>query len=115
MKILELIMMKYLFLRLLCVLLYATVATSALAADDDFVPAYQNEGNYKEDKYNSIEDETGKYITRDGGRNYYTSGKKNGFRVNENDEESTDETIGILTFVLAPAAIIYMNVIGWWE
>jgi len=114
-KILELIMMKHLFSSLLCVLLYLTGTTSVFAADDEFAPAYQNEGNYAEDEYHSTEDETGKYLTRDSGRNYYTSGKKNGFRVNENNEESTDETIGILTFVLAPAAIVYMNVIGWWE
>jgi len=107
--------MKYLFSSLLVVLLCSAGATSVLAADDEFVPAYQNEGNYKEDEYHSLEDETGKYLTRDSGRNYYTSGKKNGFRVNENDEESTDETIGIMTFVLAPAAIVYMNIIGWWD
>jgi len=107
--------MKYLFSSLLVVLLCSAGVTSVFAADDEFVPAYQNEGNYNEDEYHSIEDETGKYLTRDSGRNYYTSGKKNGFRVNENNEESTDETIGIMTFVLAPAAIVYMNIIGWWE
>lgn len=114
-KILELIMMKHLLSSLLFLLLCSVATTSVFAADDEFVPAYQNEGNYKEDKYHTNEDLTGKYVTRDSGRNYYTSGKDNGFRVNENNEESTDETIGILTFVLAPAAIIYMNVIGWWE
>lgn len=108
-------MMKHLISNFLFVLLCLVGATTVFAANDEFVPAYQNEGNYSSDDYNSVEDETGKYLTRDSGRNYYTSGKKNGFRVNENDEESTDETIGILTFVLAPAAIIYMNVVGWWE
>ena len=91
-----------------------TIASASVTAEE-FTPAYQNEGNYKEDKYHTNEDVTGKYVTRKSGRNYYTSGKENGFRVNENDEESTDETIGILTFVLAPAAIVYMNIIGWWE
>jgi hypothetical protein len=108
-------MMKHLFSSLLFIFICSLGATSVFAADDGFVPAYQNEGNYKEDKYHSNEDLTGKYTTRDSGRLYYTSGKKNGFRVNENDEESTDETIGIMTFVLAPAAIVYMNIIGWWE
>jgi len=107
--------MKHLFSNLLFVLLCFAGTTSVFAADDEFVPAYQNEGNYSSDEFNTVEDETGKYLTRNGGRTYYTSGKKNGFRVNENNEESTDETIGIMTFVLAPAAIIYMNVIGWWE
>ena len=108
-------MMKYLFSNLLLVLLCFAGASSVFAADDEFVPAYQNEGNYSSDEFNTVEDGTGKYLTRNSGRTYYTSGKKNGFRVNENNEESTDETIGIMTFVLAPAAIIYMNVIGWWE
>ena len=49
------------------------------------------------------------------GRTYYTSGKENGFRVNENNEESTDETIGIMTLLIAPATLIYMNLVGWWE
>jgi hypothetical protein len=108
-------MIKHISSNFLCIVLLLVGSTSAFAQSDEFVPAYQNEGNYAEDEYNSIEDETGKYVTRDGGRNYYTSGKKNGFRVNENNEESTDETIGIMTFVLAPAAIIYMNIVGWWE
>lgn len=108
-------MIKYKFSRLLCVFLLSGMAISGYAADDEFVPAYQNEGNYSSDEYNTMEDETNKYLARDSGRTYYTSGKENGFRVNENNEESTDETIGIMTFVLAPAAIIYMNIIGWWE
>lgn len=77
-------------------------------ADDEFQPAYQNEGNYQ------IESPD-KYFTYHGDRAYYTSGKENGFRVNENNEESTDETIGILTFLIAPATIVYMNLVGWWE
>ena len=108
-------MIKHISSIFLFVFLFSVGNNSAFAQSDEFVPAYQNEGNYAEDEYNSLEDETGKYVTRDSGRTYYTSGKKNGFRVNENNEESTDETIGIMTFVLAPAAIIYMNVVGWWE
>ncbi len=75
---------------------------------EEFVPAYQNEGSY------DIES-ADKYFAYKDGRTYYTSGKKNGFRVNENNEESTDETIGILTFLIAPATIVYMNLVGWWE
>jgi hypothetical protein len=86
-----------------------SIGTSAAhAADDEFVPAYQNEGHYE------LEDPD-KYFAYNSGRTYYTSGKKDGFRVNENNVESTDETIGILTLVLAPATIIYMNLIGWWD
>lgn len=108
-------MMKYLLSRLLLVLCCAGLSASVFAEDDEFVPAYQNEGNYAQDEYHSVDDDAEKYTTRNGGRTYYTSGKKNGFRVNENDEESTDETIGIMTFVLAPATLVYMNVIGWWD
>lgn len=79
------------------------------AADDEFVPAYQNVGDYKH------LDDPNKYFAYEEGRTYYTSGKENGFRVNENNEESTDETIGILTFVIVPATLIYMNLVGWWE
>lgn len=86
----------------------AFITMNAFATDDEFVPAYQNEGYYK------LEDPN-KYFAYQDGRTYYTSGKKNGFRVNENDEESTDETIGILTLLIAPATIIYMNLVGWWE
>lgn len=78
------------------------------AQDDEFVPAYQNEGTYE------LPD-SGKYFAYNQGRKYYTSGKKDGFRVNENNEESTEETIGILTFPLAVATLVYMNFVGWWE
>ena len=84
------------------------MAFNAFAADDEFVPAYQNEGSYGLD-------DPSKYFAYEEGRTYYTSGKENGFRVNENNEKSTDETIGILTLLLAPATIIYMNLVGWWE
>lgn len=83
-------------------------SASAFASEDEFVPAYQNEGNYQ------MEDPDKYFAYRDG-RKYYTTGKENGIRVNENNEESTDETVGILTLLLAPAAIIYMNLFGWWE
>ncbi len=83
------------------------VAVTA-SAEDEFQPAYQNEGKYQ------MEDPD-KYFAYHGDRAYYTTGKKNGFRVNENNEESTDETIGILTFLIAPATIVYMNLVGWWE
>lgn len=83
-------------------------AGSVWAEDEEFVPAYQNEGSY------DIES-ADKFFIRHQGRNYYTSGKKNGFRVNENNEESTDETIGILTFLIAPATIVYMNLEGFWN
>ncbi len=89
-------------------ILVSLASMSGFAADDEFAPAYQNEGRYQ------LEDPN-KYFAQQDGRLYYTSGKENGFRVNENNEESTDETIGILTFVLAPATIIYMNLVGWWE
>ena len=107
-------MVKHFFSSLLFLFVFSVGANYAFA-EDEFVPAYQNEGNYSSDEYGSLEDETEKYLTRDGGRTYYTSGKKNGFRVNENNEESTDETIGIMTFILAPFTLVYMNVIGWWE
>ena len=81
---------------------------SAWADDDEFVPAYQNMDSYDLESAD-------KYFVRYQGRNYYTSGKKNGFRVQENNEESTDETIGILTFLIAPATIVYMNLEGWWD
>jgi len=90
---------------------------AAYAEDDEFVPAYQNEGNYQlddSDKYFQKEDPN-KYVTYRQGRKYYTSGKKNGFRINENNEESTDETVGILTFPLVPATLVYMNIVGWWD
>lgn len=93
---------------LLISILLSCFAINVMAADDEFVPAYQNEGDYKLDDPN-------KYFAYQDGRVYYTSGKPNGFRVNENDEESTDETIGILTLLIAPATIIYMNLVGWWE
>ena len=92
----------------LLLLLTVVSVSSAWAEDDEFVPAYQNEGTY------DIED-ANNYMVRHQGRNYYTSGKKNGFRVNENNEESTDETIGILTFLIAPATIVYMNLEGFWN
>jgi hypothetical protein len=78
------------------------------AQDDDFRPAYQNMEAYEAEDSN-------KFFVRHQGRNYYTSGREDGFRVNENNEESTDETVGIITFLLAPISIIYMNFIGWWE
>ena len=89
-------------------ILMSLASMCVLADDDEFPTAYQNEGRYQ------LEDPN-KYFAHQDGRLYYTSGKENGFRVNENNEESTDETIGILTFVLAPATIIYMNLVGWWE
>ncbi len=97
-------------IKLLSLLLFMMIfaSTSAYAEEDGFVPAYQNEGNYQ------LEDPN-KYFTYSQGRKYYTSGKKNGIRVNENNEESTDETVGILTLLVAPATIIYMNLVGWWE
>ena len=101
---------KLLMLRVigLSVLVLSFSSASAYAEDDEFVPAYQNEGNYQMD-------DPDKYFAYRGGRTYYTSGKEDGFRVNENNEESTDETVGILTLLIAPASIIYMNLIGWWE
>ena len=94
-----------------CFLLTNVLSMNIAAAaenKENFVPAYQNADSYQ------LED-ISKYKVRDGERVYYTSGKKNGFRVNENNEESTDLTIGILTFPLAPAAIVYMNVMNWWD
>lgn len=89
--------------------LLACFAANVFAADqDEFVPAYQNEGSYE------LEDPN-KYFAYEADRTYYTSGKRNGFRVNENNEESTDETIGIMTLLVAPATLIYMNLVGWWE
>jgi len=89
--------------------LFMSLALNPANADDDeFVPAYQNVESF------AFEDPN-KYFAHKRGRLYYTSGKKNGFRINENNEESTDETIGILTFLLSPAALVYMNVIGWWD
>ncbi len=97
------------FLSLSLTILLACLSADVLAADEEsFVPAYQNEGNYQ------LEDPN-KYFAYHGDRVYYTTGKKNGFRVNENNEESTDETIGIMTLLLAPATLIYMNLVGWWE
>ncbi|MDX1451264.1 MAG: hypothetical protein R3183_01820 [Oleiphilaceae bacterium] len=96
------------FVGSLLALTLAVGSSGAMANEDEFQPAYQNEGNYQ------IESPD-KYFERHGERVYYTSGKKNGFRVNENNEESTDETIGILTFLIAPATIVYMNLVGWWE
>ena len=84
------------------------MAFNVFADDDEFVPAYQNEGAYK------LEDPN-KYFAYEEGRTYYTSVKENVFRVNENDEESTDETICILILLIAPATIIYINLVGWWE
>ncbi|KZY63477.1 hypothetical protein A3742_03880 [Oleiphilus sp. HI0071] len=81
---------------------------SAYADDDEFKPAYQNVDSYDVDDSN-------KFFVRYQGRDYYTSGREDGFRVNENNEESTDETVGILTFLIAPFSILYMNLIGWWE
>jgi len=92
----------------LAVLLACFTAGVYAADEDEFVPAYQNEGNYK------LEDPN-KYFAYEADRTYYTSGKPNGFRVNENNEESTDETIGIMTLLIAPATLIYMNLVGWWE
>ena len=89
--------------------LLACLSLNVFAADEEeFVPAYQNEGKYQ------LEDPN-KYFAYEGDRTYYTSGKPNGFRVNENNEESTDETIGIMTLLIAPATLIYMNLVGWWE
>lgn len=93
---------------LLMSFLMASLSVNVSADDDEFVPAYQNEGSYKLDDPN-------KYFAYEEGRTYYTSGKENGFRVNENNEESTDETIGIMTLLIAPATLIYMNLVGWWE
>ena len=95
-------------IQVLMLSVFVTCLSLNVSASDEFVPAYQNEGNYK------LEDPK-KYFAYEEGRTYYTSGKENGFRVNENNEESTDETIGILTLLIAPATIIYMNLIGWWE
>lgn len=101
-------MNKQLRIRLLVPLLLLAWGGAALAEDEEFVPAYQNEGNYEIESAD-------KYFVRHQGRNYYTSGKEGGFRINENNEESTDETIGIVTFLLAPATIVYMNLVDWWD
>lgn len=90
------------------VLLLCFQSVAFVHAEDEFVPAYENEGNYE------LPDSS-KYFAYQDGRKYYTSGKKDGFRVNENNEESTDETVGIVTFLLAPATLIYMNLVGWWD
>lgn len=100
--------MRNFLLHLPIAILLLGFSAASLGADEEFVPAYQNEGSY------DLED-TDKYFVRHKGRNYYTSGKKNGFRVFENNEESTDETIGIMTFLIAPATIVYMNLEGWWD
>lgn len=84
-------------------------ASQSYAQDDEFPVAYQNMDSYEE------EQDSNRFFIRHEGRNYYTSGREDGFRVNENNEESTDETVGIVTFLLAPVSIIYMNLIGWWE
>lgn len=100
--------MKLLF-TLTCMFCLIFSAATAHAEDDEFKPAYQNVDSYDID-------DADKFFVRHQGRNYYTSGRDNAtIRVNENNEESTDETIGILTFLLAPASIVYMNLIGWWE
>ena len=103
-------MIKQLFSTFIVTMIMTLTMNTAYAADDDeeFAPAYQNEGKYK------LEDPD-KYFTHKDGRLYYTSGKKNGIRVNENDVESTDETIGYLAFVISPATLVYMNLIGFWE
>lgn len=85
-----------------------SVASAYASDEDEFKPAYQNIDSYDIDDSN-------KFFVRHKGRNYYTSGRENGIRVNENNEESTDETVGILTFLIAPFSIVYMNLIGWWE
>lgn len=85
-----------------------SVATAYASDEDEFKPAYQNIDSYEVD-------DSDKFFVRHQGRNYYTSGRENGIRVNENNEESTDETVGILTFLIAPFSIVYMNLIGWWE
>lgn len=78
------------------------------AGEDEFTPAYQNIDSYE------VADPKD-YMAYEGDRAFYTSGKKNGFRVNENNTESTDETIGIITLIVAPFTIVYMNVIDWWN
>lgn len=93
---------------ILLISLALTCLSLQVNASDEFVPAYQNEGSYELD-------DPDKYFAYQDGRTYYTSGKENGFRVNENNEESTDETIGIMTLLIAPATLIYMNLVGWWE
>jgi hypothetical protein len=57
------------------------------------------------------------YREQRGEYGYYTSGTRltNYFRVNENNEESTDETIGILFFAVALPGIVYNNLFGWWH
>lgn len=99
--------MKF-FLILTCAFSLIVSAASVHASDDEFKPAYENIDEYDLD-------DADKFFVRHQGRNYYTSGREGGFRVNENNEESTDETIGILTFLIAPATIFYMNTVGWWQ
>ena len=102
-------MKKYLVYGLpFCLFLLAATSSVFAADEEEFVPAYQNVENIEVPDPN-------KYVVKEGGRVYYTSGKKNGFRVNENNEESTDLTIGILSFPLAPVALAYMNFMDWWE
>lgn len=100
--------MQPLFKSIALVCLGLVLSSVTLADDEEFVPAYQNEASFDVETAD-------KFFVRHQGRNYYTSGKKNGFRVNENNEESTDETIGIMTFLIAPATIIYMNLEGFWN
>lgn len=97
-------------IRLAGVALLGGLLSGAVSAsdEDEFVPAYQNMDTYEVESAD-------KYFVRHQGRNYYTSGKKDGFRIQENNEESTDETIGIMTFLIAPATIVYMNLEGWWD
>jgi len=99
-----------LFTALTCAFCLIFSVASAYAADDsEFRPAYQNMDQHDLDDADKL------FTVRHKGRNYYTSGRENGIRVNENNEESTDETVGILTFLIAPFTILYMNLIGWWE
>lgn len=58
-----------------------------------------------------------RYKERRGEFGYYKTGApvSNSFRVNENNEESTDETIGILFFIVALPAQLYVNFYGWWQ
>lgn len=94
-------------------LLISTLAVSCLLiqglsvaqAEEEFPPAYENMASFE--PYDKE-----KYMVRHQGRNYYTSGKKNGFLVNENNEESTDETIGILLTPFILPTMVVMNLIG---
>ena len=58
-----------------------------------------------------------RYKERRGEFGYYKTGASvsNSFRVNQNNEESTDETIGILFFIVALPAQLYVNFYGWWQ